>query len=116
MHPTQDALLDRMITIDIGEADLETEQLILTTRIGLPPDQSVKLISLVRSYRRYANQNKSASLRLCLTIGRICHEHKIPISGQNEDFRLLCRDVILSRFELNPDAITTLDQLLDQLT
>jgi len=116
VHPTQDALLDRMITIDVGEADLETEQLILTTRIGLAPDQSVKLISLVRSYRRYANQTKSASLRLCLTIGRICHEHKIPVSGQNEDFRWLCRDVILARFEHNSESASTLDQLLDQLT
>lgn len=115
VHPTQDALLDRMITINIGEADLETEQLILTTRVGLEPDRSIKLISLVRSFRRHANQTKSASLRLCLTIGRICYEHKILISGQSEDFRMLCRDVILSRFEQNPESESILEQLLDQV-
>jgi len=115
VHTAQDALLDRMITIDIGEADLETEQLILTSRIGLLPHQAVKIISLVRSYRRYASQTKSASLRLCLMIGRICYDHKIEISGQNPDFRAICQDIILSRFDYNAESAATLSQLLDQL-
>jgi nitric oxide reductase NorQ protein len=115
VHVAQDALLDRMITIDIGEADIETEQLILTSRLGLPPQQAAKIISLVRSYRRYSSQAKSASLRLGLMIGRICHDHKIEINGQNPEFRAICQDIILSRFDYNAESEITLAKLLDQL-
>jgi nitric oxide reductase NorQ protein len=115
VHATQDALLDRMITIDIGEADIETEKLILTGRIGLGPTQSLKLINLIRSYRRRCQQTQTASLRACLMIGQICHEHGIPISGQDEDFRALCADVLLSKATNSEEASAALTKLLDQL-
>ncbi len=115
VHATQDALLDRMITIEIGESDIETEKLILTTRIGLAPTQALKIVNLIRSYRRRSEQIKTSSLRTCIMIGRICHEHEIPVSGQNEDFRHLCYDVLLSRFHEGPESEATLSKLLDQL-
>jgi gas vesicle protein GvpN len=115
VHATQDALMDRMITIEIGESDIETEKLILTNRVGLSPTQSLKIINLVRSYRRRSEHTKSSSLRICLMIGRICHEHDIPISGQNEDFRDLCHDVLISRFDRTPELEASLAKLLDQL-
>ncbi len=115
VHPTQDALLDRMITIDIGEADIETEKLILVNRIGLSAAHALKLINLVRSFRRRANANQASSLRTCLAIARICHEHDIPISGQDKDFRELCYDVLLSHAKDVPEAEAHLLKLLDQL-
>ncbi len=115
VHATQDALLDRIITIDIGEADIETEKLILTNRVGLGPTQALKIINLIRSYRRRSEKIKASSLRICLMIGRICHEHDIPVSGQNEDFRDLCFDILLSRFSDGLESEATLAKLLDQL-
>jgi gas vesicle protein GvpN len=115
VHATQDALMDRMITIEVGESDIETEKLILTNRVGLSPTQALKIINLVRSYRRRSENIKSSSMRICLMIGRVCHEHDIPISGQNEDFRDLCRDVLMSRFDRTPELEAALAKLLDQL-
>jgi gas vesicle protein GvpN len=114
-HPTQDALIDRMITITLGEADIETEKQILVQRLGLDRAQAVKLIVLIRSFRQQSEQKKIASLRVCLTIGRICREHDIPVSGVNEDFRDLCLDVLMSRYGDTPEAEATLLQLLDRL-
>ncbi|MEE3717399.1 gas vesicle protein GvpN [Tumidithrix elongata RA019] len=115
VHPTQDALLDRMVTIDIGEADIDTEKQILVTRVGLDRIQALKLLNLIRSFRYKAEQTKTSSLRVCLIIGKICQDHEIPVSGQNADFRALCFDVLLSRYGKSAQIAEILTHLLDQL-
>ena len=116
VHATQDALLDRMITINIGEADVETEKQILVNRVGLERTQALKLINLIRGYRRQVECSKASSLRACLLIGKICHEHEIPISGKDEDFRDLCFDVLISRYgNSEPESELGLAKLLDQI-
>ncbi|MBD2103908.1 gas vesicle protein GvpN [Leptolyngbya sp. FACHB-261] len=123
-HKTQDALLDRMITIDIGLPDLDTERAILVTRVGLTTTEALKIAHLIRAYRQKfdgvkagAGQSQPSSLRTCLMIGRIAKEHEIIISGKNDDFRHLCEDVLLSRYSLGnfEDAKEVLSNLLDQL-
>ncbi|MDX1977115.1 MAG: gas vesicle protein GvpN [Pseudanabaenaceae cyanobacterium bins.68] len=116
VHPTQDALMDRVITIEVGEADLETEHLILTNRVGIAPAQATAIIQLVRSFRKYISQHQSSSLRACLMIAKICCEHEIATSGTSADFRSLCADVLLSRFTQDqPDGAKVLHQLLDRM-
>ncbi|NJK35394.1 MAG: gas vesicle protein GvpN [Oscillatoriales cyanobacterium SM2_2_1] len=119
VHPTQDALLDRMITIDVGEPDLDTERQILMERVGLERVDALKIISLVRSFRHAIapeDNHGSASLRVCLMIGRICREHEIPVSGSDGNFRDLCFDVLLSRVrETERSPTVVLAHLLDQL-
>ncbi len=65
VHATQDALLDRMITINIGEADVETEKQILVNRVGLERTEALKLINLIRGFRRQIQCSKASSLRAC---------------------------------------------------
>jgi gas vesicle protein GvpN len=116
VHKTQDALLDRMITINVGEPDVETEKEILTVRVGLPPADALKIVHIVRAFRRKLNITKAPSLRSCLMIGRITREHELHVSKEDPDFRMLCADVLLARMgENHEDALQILDQLLDQL-
>ncbi|MFN5855814.1 MAG: gas vesicle protein GvpN [Pseudanabaenaceae cyanobacterium] len=115
VHPTQDALLDRMITINIGEADIDTEKQILVTRVGMDRTQALKLLNLVRGFRRQVVGDKSSSLRACLAIGRICHEHNITVSGKEPEFRDLCFDILISRYGSSPEDELTLAKLLDQV-
>ena len=117
VHKTQDALLDRMITIDIGEPDIETEKEILTVRVGLSASDALKIVHVVRAYRRKINITKTPSLRSCLMIGRIVKEHELEVGKGDDDFRMLCSDVLLSRAgtEKYEDAEALLANLLDQL-
>jgi gas vesicle protein GvpN len=119
VHPAQDALLDRMITIDVGEPDLDTERQILIERVGLERTDALKIISLIRSFRHAIAQEDShgsTSLRVCLMIGRICREHDIPVSGGDRNFRDLCFDVLLSRAGASERSpMVVLSHLLDQL-
>ncbi len=124
VHKTQDALLDRMITIDMGEPDLDTERAILVTRVGLSNAEALKIARLIRAYRQQFSpaqasigQSYPSSLRTCLMIGRVCKEHEILISGRVEEFRSLCADVLLARFGSGNSEETkrVLNSLLDQL-
>ncbi len=115
VHKTQDALLDRMITIDVGEPDLETEKQILLGRVGLSVPDTLKIVHIVRAYRRKMELTKTPSLRSCLMIGRIVKEHNLRVDKEDQDFRLLCADVLVAR-AANPElAMAALNQLLDQL-
>ncbi|MFN7298250.1 MAG: hypothetical protein ACK5VA_15235 [Pseudanabaena sp.] len=49
-------------------------------------------------------------------IGKICHEHEIPVSEKNDDFRDLCFDVLISRYgSVEPESELGLAKLLDQI-
>src|SRR3990172_2420780 len=50
-HKAQDALRDRMVTIDLDHFDRETEVAITEARSGLCRDDAVKIVNLVRAFR-----------------------------------------------------------------
>ncbi|NJK60937.1 MAG: gas vesicle protein GvpN [Oscillatoriales cyanobacterium SM2_1_8] len=113
VYETQDALFDRTVTIDIHEPDVETEKAIAAHKGGLSPTAASKLVDLLRQFRGQT-ESKHASLRPCLTLAQICRDHNIAVSGQSEDFRAVCRDVLLSRTR-SPQAASLLEELLDRL-
>jgi gas vesicle protein GvpN len=116
VHRAQDALLDRMITIDIGEPDIETEKEILISRIGLSASDALKIVHLVRTFRRRLDLTRQPSLRSCLMIGRIVREHELAVSKNDADFRALCADVLLPRAgKRYEEGAQVLNHLLDQL-
>ena len=117
VHRTQDALLDRMITIDVGEPDIETEKEILTIRVGVSAADALKIVHLVRAFRRRLEITKAPSLRCCLMIGRIVRDHELQVSREDLDFRMLCADVLVARagVERVDESTESLNQLLDQL-
>lgn len=115
VHLTQDALMDRLITIDIREIDPDTERQILISRVGLERWQAERLVQLVRNFRQSVEPDKASSLRPALMLGKICMEHGIAISSKNADFRDMCADVLLARHSDNSEAKRTLAQCLDSL-
>ncbi len=114
VHGTQDALLDRVVTINIPEPDLETQQEIIAQKVGINKDDGEFIVNLVREFRDRAEIENSSGLRSCLMIAQVCYQHEIPASSQDEDFRDICYDVLSSRCPLSPkDAATLLDQVLE---
>lgn len=116
VHKAQDALLDRMITIDMGEPDIETEKEILISRVGLSGPDALKIVHVVRAFRRKLDLSQHPSLRSCLMIGRIVKEHELAVSKDSSDFRALCGDVLLARAgKRQEEGSQLLNHLLDQL-
>ncbi len=114
VHGTQDALMDRLITINFPEPDQLTQQEILSQKIGMSREEAQLIVRLVRCFRVKIGAEKSSGLRSCLMIAKVCHEHEIPAVPENADFRDICGDVLLSRTNMpRSEATTILWELLN---
>lgn len=114
VHGTQDALLDRVITINVLEPDLETQREILSKKVGINKHDGDLIVSLVHSFRDRAGMENSSGLRPCLMIAQVCHQHAIPVKTTDEDFQDICYDLLTSRCPLSSEESTAILQALFQ--
>ncbi|MDE5069037.1 MAG: gas vesicle protein GvpN, partial [Trichodesmium sp. St16_bin4-tuft] len=116
VHATQDALLDRVVTIGMGQPDISTEQNIVIQKTGINPLKAEFIIKLVRSVRQKVDQEDLGSLRSALMISKVCHDHDIPLGGKDSNFSDLCADILVSRASLpRQEALQQLDEVLGEL-
>jgi nitric oxide reductase NorQ protein len=94
VHKTQDALLDRMITIKVGHHDFETEVAITQAKSGLSWQQSRSIVEIVREFRELGVQNARPTIRACIMLGRIVANRQGTVSAGDPVFRELCHDVL----------------------
>lgn len=101
VHSTQDALLDRLVTINLPEPDELTQQEILVQKASIDRASALLIVRLVRAFRqRTTNTDKSSGLRSCLMVAKVCQDHNIVARPHDPDFRDVCSDVLLSRSSL----------------
>jgi len=91
-HASQDALLDRMITLDLSHFDRETEVDITMSRTDLPQAQVETIVDLVRGLREATRGECDPAVRACIMIGQIMARQ----SGDGGDltFAQVCLDVL----------------------
>lgn len=95
VYNTQEALLDRMITINLDHWDRDTEIKIIVSQVDLSIEDAKKIVDIVRSYRKKVNGN--ISIRTAIMIGKIINVLNIPIIPDNEMFVKVCEDILGSR-------------------
>lgn len=106
VHGTQDALQDRLITINMPEPDELAQQQILSQKIGIDSASASQIVQLVRAFQADKAPDMASSLRPSLMIATICHEHGIPALAENADFRDTCADILLTRTKDDLPAAT----------
>jgi gas vesicle protein GvpN len=106
VHSTQDALLDRLITINIPEPDELTQQEIVVQKTGIDRESAVAIVQIVKAFRKKTANERSSGLRSCLMIGKVCHEHEVMVMPENAEFRDICQDLLLSRTVLPLEEAT----------
>lgn len=119
-HKTQDALMDRMITLKVGHNDRETEMLITQSKTGVRIEDAEKIVILVRALRKMSNSEHRPTVRAAIAIGKVVAHRNMEISSGNLLFRQICKDI------LNMDAESVkkgqpefsgdlIDQLIDEV-
>lgn len=113
VHDTQDALMDRLLTINMPEPDELTQQEILVQKTGIERARALKIVRLVKGFRSRSSEanpgaKHSSPLRSCWTIAKICHDHSIPPNPNDSEFRDICADVLISRSNLELQQATKL--------
>lgn len=96
VHKTQDALMDRMVTITLEYPDEETEVAITNAKSGLPWGQAKAIVGIVREFRNLGVNNSRPTIRACLMLGRVVAARNGTVAAGDSDFRELCYDVLNS--------------------
>ncbi len=94
VHKTQDALMDRLITINLGHFDRETEIEITTAKSGLPRADAERIVDIVRELRGVGVNNHRPTVRACIAIAKIlAHRHSCA-RIEDSTFWWVCCDVL----------------------
>ena len=94
VYTPQSALLDRMITIKLGNYDRDTEVAITQIKSGLPLEDTQKIVDLVRTVRNDAGTSIKPSIRACIMIGQIIRYQQARVEPDDPTFWETCLDVL----------------------
>lgn len=94
VHKTQDALMDRLITINVGHYDRDTEVKITQTKSGLPLLDSEIIVDVIRDLREIGVNNHRPTIRACIAIGKILAHQGGRAQPEDKIFQWVCRDVL----------------------
>ena len=95
VYKAQDALRDRMVTMDLDHFDRETEIAITKAKTGMSRDEAEKIVDIVRGLRDSGKYEFAPTVRGCVMIGKALRV-KNGLVGPNGLFRVLCEDVLTS--------------------
>lgn len=71
VHRAQDALMDRLISIDVDHHDEVTEGLIVQRKSGLSVAESAYIVSLCRAVRGLSESGHRPTVRAAISLGRV---------------------------------------------
>jgi gas vesicle protein GvpN len=93
-HKTQDALMDRLITIHLAHYDRDTEVRITTAKSGLSMPDAERIVDIVRELRGVGVNNHRPTIRACITIARVLAREGGTARWNDPVFQWVCRDVL----------------------
>ncbi|MFZ2446991.1 MAG: gas vesicle protein GvpN [Syntrophobacteraceae bacterium] len=93
VHKTQDALLDRLITIHLEHYDRETEIEITVAKSGISRADAATIVDIVRELRGVGVNNQRPTIRACIVIARVLAMRGGEARRDDSLFRWVCRDV-----------------------
>ena len=94
VHKTQDALVDRLITINLGHFDRETEIQITQAKSGLPRTDAERIVDIVRELRGVGVNNHRPTIRACIAIAKILAHSHSRARIEDTTFWWVCCDVL----------------------
>lgn len=94
IYKAQDALKDRLITINVGFFDKATEIAITNQRSGLGEADCRKIVNIVRDYRKKAASKHAPTIRESIKIAKVLKENKERPLSANKFFKRLCFHVL----------------------
>lgn len=89
-----DALLDRVITLQLDYYDADTENSIVAARSGVDKQQAERIVHIVRDARARASGHLRPTIRAAITIARVVRTTGTRIDESDALFRACCIDVL----------------------
>ncbi|HUT37477.1 MAG TPA: gas vesicle protein GvpN [Planctomycetota bacterium] len=93
-HKTQDALMDRLITIRLEHLDRESEVRITGAKSGVSRDDAEAIVDIVRALRDLGPNRHRPTIRTCIALARVLAYRSIHAQAENPVFRSICHDIL----------------------
>ena len=96
VYRSQDALRDRMVTLDLDHFDEETEVAITAARSGLDRSNAQKIVRVVRALRESGVCEYAPTIRGPIMIAKTLKVLQGSVDARNGGFRSWCLDILAS--------------------
>ena len=96
VHRSQDALRDRMITMDLDDFDEETEVAIVRAKSGFPLKEAEKIVKVVRVLRESGVCEFAPTVRGAIMIAKSLRVVNGHVKGSSVIFQQVCQDILAS--------------------
>jgi len=96
VHRSQDALRDRMITMDLDCFDYETEVAITRAKSRLSKQNAEAIVNIVRGLRESGKCEFAPTIRGCIMIAKTLKVQGLTPSTSNGLFLRICQDILAS--------------------
>lgn len=94
VHKTQDALLDRLITINLEHYDRDSEVLITMSKSNIDHEDAETIVDIVRELRTFGVNNHRPTIRACIATARVLAIRGGHARADDPVFRWACRDIL----------------------
>lgn len=96
VYRTQDALRDRMVTLDLDYFDEDSEAAITQARSGLEWWEAQKIVQVVRALRASGVCDFSPTIRGCIMVAKALKLQNACADAGDAVFRQICLDILAS--------------------
>ena len=96
VNRTQDALRDRMITMDVDHFDYETEIRIARSKSGLSRKDTERVVKIVRGLRESEKSEFEPTVRASIMIARTLKQLALKPDRNKTLFEEICQDILSS--------------------
>lgn len=98
VHHLQDALKDRMVTINLEPLDMETELSITIRKSGISVEEAEMIVKMVRHLRGSGKYACAPTVRACIMIGRAVQASDLrpAVHFDDKTFTQICYDILTS--------------------
>ncbi len=95
VYKSQEALIDRFITMELDFPDKKSEMNIAIANTGISEERASVLVDIVRNFRKLYKSKFVISLRDSIKLCKIMETNNFAIEF-NPSFRQICKDVLMS--------------------
>jgi gas vesicle protein GvpN len=96
VYRSQDALRDRMVTLDLEHFDEETEVAITEAKSGLERSDAERIVRIVRGLRESGICEFAPTIRGCIMVAKALSVQNGAVDAGNGLFKQLCLDILAS--------------------
>ncbi|WP_173918088.1 gas vesicle protein GvpN [Halobacillus sp. Marseille-Q1614] len=118
VYQSQDALLDRMITLSLHSMDEEAEIAVVSSRTAISQEKAEKIVGFINGVRGIcegADGEDNLSLRASLMIAEVVQRYNIKVNGSNEEFQDICLDITLYPLQVCTQYSESFDELKEKI-